>query len=450
MRLAWFSPMPPVPTGIATCSADLVTALSREHTIDVYVDDPVAKLAAPATGGNTPPRSAHEFVWRHHLTPYDLTVYQVGNSSHHDFLWPYLFRYPGLAVLHDAHLHHARAAALLRSARSADYRAEFSAAHADAPPGLTELAIKGFDNQFFYSWPMTNLIVAASRLTVVHAPPIAQALLADTPGAEVEAIRLGHGRLVTDDEARAARARLIAAHTLPIGAVVFGIFGGLTPEKRIAQILDAFTAILPYAPGAHLLMAGAAARHYDVAADVRAHGLEKRVTMTGYLETDDELTECIAACDVALHLRWPTAREISGPWLRSLAAGRPTVTVDLAHLADVPSLDPRTWSLRPSGANTLEAVAVAVDILDEDHSLRLAMRRLASDAALRRTLGAAARRYWEREHSIPRMVEDYRRVLARAASRPAPAVTLPEHLVTGGDRVLRQVLQEMGVAGAGF
>ena len=108
MRLAWFSPMPPVPSGIAACSAGLVAALGDEHQIDVYVDEPVTRLA-PGT------RSAHEFVWRHRLDPYDLTVYQLGNSSHHDFLWPYLFRYPGLTVLHDAHLHHARAAALLRT-----------------------------------------------------------------------------------------------------------------------------------------------------------------------------------------------------------------------------------------------------------------------------------------------------------------------------------------------
>src|SRR4051794_17869194 len=119
MRLAWFSPMPPVRSGIAACSAELVAALRGEHEIDVFVDEPVVKLAV--TGGSAGPRllSAHDFVWRHRARPYDLTIYQVGNSSHHDFLWPYLFRYPGLAVLHDAHLHHARAAALLRTRRAA-------------------------------------------------------------------------------------------------------------------------------------------------------------------------------------------------------------------------------------------------------------------------------------------------------------------------------------------
>ena len=37
-----------------------------------------------------------------------------------------------------------------------------------------------------------------------------------------------------------------------------------------------------------------------------------------------------------------------------------------------------------------QPVAVAIDILDEDHSLRLAMKRLAEDAELRQALGSAA------------------------------------------------------------
>src|SRR3954471_6223339 len=151
MRLAWFSPVPPIPSGLASCSADLVAALSSEHDIDVYVDEPVARLGQAIPGFTRLPRSAHEFAWRHRLHPYDLTVYQLGNSSHHDFLWPYLFRYPGLSVLHDAHLHHARAAALLRTNRADDYRAEFAANHPDAVPQLAELAVAGFDSHLYYS-----------------------------------------------------------------------------------------------------------------------------------------------------------------------------------------------------------------------------------------------------------------------------------------------------------
>src|SRR6185312_6461911 len=51
-------------------------------------------------------------------------------------------------------------------------------------------------------------------------------------------------------------------------------------------------------------------------------GLERQTTITGYLESEAELTAHLAACDVSINLRWPTAREMSGPWLRALAAGR--------------------------------------------------------------------------------------------------------------------------------
>ena len=63
--------------------------------------------------------------------------------------------------------------------------------------------------------------------------------------------------------------------------------------------------------------------HFDVHAEVQRRHLQDRVIITGYLETDEELTDHLAACDVSLNLRWPTARETSGPWLRALAAGTP-------------------------------------------------------------------------------------------------------------------------------
>jgi glycosyltransferase involved in cell wall biosynthesis len=439
MRLAWFSPMPPVATGIARCSADLIGALGADHDIDAFVDETNASRVG--RGGRC--YSAHDFVWRHHRSPYDLIVYQLGNSSHHDYEWPYLFRFPGLVVLHDAHLHHARASCLLRTSRADDYRAEFAANHPDADPVLAEVAVAGFDNHLHYQSPMTKLVLERSRMTAVHAAATADRLRTASPGARIESIRLGHGERLSDEDAArigaAARARL----GVPLDAVVFGCYGGLTPDKRIPQVLAAFAATRASVANAHLLLAGPLAGHYDVRADVARLGLEAHTTITGYLDGDDELTGAIAACDVALNLRWPTAREVSGPWLRCLAAGRATVTIELAHLSHVPSLDPRTWVPR-----TLDTVpcTVALDIADEEHSLRLAMRRLAVDGELRAALGRAGREYWSACHSVERMAEDYRRVIARAAAAPAPAAApLPEHLLDTGDRTLRAVLSRIGV-----
>ena len=438
-RLAWFSPMPPVRTGVAAYSADAVPALSGEFAIDVFTDQP-----APGA------RSAHDFLWEHQQQPYDLTVYQLGNSSFHDYIWPYLFRHPGLTVLHDAHLHHARAAQLLRVKRTADYRAEFTANHPDATPDMAELAIAGFDNYLYYRQPMRKLVVEASRATAVHALPLVEELIAESPDAVVEHIRMAHGEPVPAGRAREEREQTRRALGVSDGQVLFGVFGALTPEKRLPQVLDAFAEMRRYATGARLLLAGAAASHYDVAADIDRRDLGGFVIRTGYLP-DEALTGHLLACDVSVNLRWPTVREMSGPWLRALAVGLPTIVVDLEHMADVPSLDPRTWTVahgRPAGHPVPAPVAVAIDILDEAHSLRLAMRRLATDAALRAELGAAAAAHWQREHSLERMVGDYRRAIARAMERPAAtaaAANWPAHLTDRGDRLLNELLGSMGV-----
>jgi glycosyltransferase involved in cell wall biosynthesis len=269
-------------------------------------------------------------------------------------------------------------------------------------------------------------------------------------------------------------------------AIVFGVFGGLTPEKRVPQILDAFRSTIPYAPGARLLLAGAPAAHADLSAATFAD-IADRVIVTGYVD-ETELTDHIASADVSLNLRWPTARETSGPWLRALAAGKPTVITDLVHLTGVPSLDPRTWAvnrlwdlgfrlseegsdasvtsvtsaLKPK-AQSPKPICVAIDILDEDHSLRLAMRRLAQDADLRAQLGRAAREYWQREHTIEAMADDYDRVMREAqgarregrdASREDPGSGIhasrasqlaPRASRTDGDEKLRALLEPFGI-----
>jgi glycosyltransferase involved in cell wall biosynthesis len=294
---------------------------------------------------------------------------------------------------------------------------------------------------------MTRLVTRASRVVAVHARAIAERLRAESPDARIETIRLGHGRVVTADEQARLRSRARDRYRIPSDTLVFGCFGGLSPEKRVPQILAAFAATRASVPSAHLLLAGATARHYDLSADIARHGVSEWTTVTGYLPEEDDLTACIAAADVVLNLRWPTAREISGPWLRALAVGKPTIIIDLAHLIDVPSIDPRTWqaNVTPDPNECVSPCAVAIDILDEDHSLRLAMRRLGTDAALRASLGAAGERYWRAHHAVELMVEDYRALIARAIETAVPRPPLPAHLRNDARGALERLIEPFGI-----
>lgn len=441
-RLAVFSPLPPSTSGIAAYTAELVPRLRpKVAAIDVFVD----RRPGPGEVGVW---SVHDFMWKHRRDPYDLTVYQLGNASCHDYMWAYAFRYPGLVVLHDAQLHQARALFLTKRwpPRRDDYIAEFQANHPDVPAGIGALIAAGLGDTLYQLWPLVRLVLESARLAVVHNQWLMRDLAARYPNAALDAIEMGVADPYADAGGGETRDRAAAAFRarmgIPEGAVVLGAFGAITPEKRITPLLRALSAVRDRQPALHLLLTGAPADYYDVAAEARQWGVADRVHIAGFVPEED-LPAALQAADVCACLRWPTNRETSAAWLRCLGAGRATMITDLEHLADVPSLDPRGW--RPTMATSDAPVAVAIDILNEEHSLQLALDRLARDAALRSRLGAAARARWETRHRLDDMVTAYERLIARAVTLAPPVPTLPAHLTADGSGRVRALARDMGV-----
>ena len=446
-RLAWFTPLPPERSGIATYNVELLPLLADRFSIDVFVDEP----GVPSPHPRTPVFGAHDFVWKHARDPYGLVVYQLGNATCHDYMWAYLARYPGLVVLHDAQLHHARARSLLHQKRRDDYRAELAFDHPTAPAAVAELGVEGLLGSTTYFWPMLRVPVETARLVAVHTAWLARELENTFPSARFETIRMG----VSDPLETAspdARRVVLERHGLSPDTVVFAAYGGVTPEKRIPRILKGFGSVIAVEPRAQLLLVGAAVSYYDALADARDRGVADHVTLVGYVD-DREFSSYLVAADVCLCLRWPSAFETSASWLRCLAAGKPTVITDLAHTGDVPTLVTRgAWS--PSHLGSLAApaerpdpIAVSIDILDEDGSLSLTMCRLARDRGLRRRLGERARAYWSRSHTVAAMAEDYARALTAAAAAPSPSPgrSLPKHFRENGRGHALALLQPFGL-----
>jgi hypothetical protein len=93
-------------------------------------------------------------------------------------------------------------------------------------------------------------------------------------------------------------------------------------------------------------------------------------------------------------------------------------------------------------------------VLDEDHSLTLAVKRLTMDRALRERVASNADEYWRANHTVAHMVADYESVLAElqrsSAARPTPRVydsrELPGHLRPDGLEYTRALLAPFGDA----
>lgn len=448
-RLAWFTPLPPSTSGVARYSAELLPGLAGEHEIDVFVESAPERAEHPE---GTTVFSAHDFVWKNDRQPYELVVYQMGNAWCHDYMWGYFPRYPGLVVLHDGQLHHARALSLRTQNRDDDYLEEFLYSH-PVEPDIAELGVAGLLGPLLFLWPMRRVVLDTATLVVVHNRWLADRVREERPETPLSVIDMGVADL---DPGPDARMRVRARYGIPEEAVVFAALGTMTPEKRIPEAIRALAASLDTVPHARLMLVGQPVSHYDPRADARAAGVEDKVSITGFVP-HEKLAEHLAAADVCLCLRWPTSRETSAAWLRCLSAGRATVVTDLAHMVDIPTLDPRTWTVIHAHRNIADAleppapvdpVAVSVDVLDEEHSLMLAMRRLGNDHRLRRALGDRSRELWQGRFRLEQMVEAYREAIRDALLAPVrqTGTELPAHLLANGTTYAVETLRKLGVA----
>jgi glycosyltransferase involved in cell wall biosynthesis len=419
VRLAFVSPLPPAPTGIADYAADVLGLLSPRHEIELFHAQEEVDAARLPRGAAVHPAS--QLVERHRQRPYDLAIYQMGNGRAHDFLYEVLSRVPGLLVLHDLVLHHARAAQFLESEAVLAWRREPSSAAlreaARAPLEAwrreLEYAYPGRGERLFeahlgtvgdllpYAYPLFRIPVEASRAVAVHNAFMAEAVRSEVPGTEVTCVPMPAAAAPADPAAvRTLRARLGWGDDV----VVVGVFGLLTREKRVETVARAVARAAARDERVRLLLVGPVPDACRLEADLDRVGVRHLTVVTGRVPLS-ELPAHIEAADVVAHLRYPTARETSAALLRVLAQGRATVVSDLEHQAELP-----------------EDAVVRVDVTDEAGELTRAILRLAGDPGARARLGAAASAHVRKAHAPSRVRDAWEEALQRARRLPDPPV----------------------------
>ena len=328
-------------------------------------------------------RRAHEFVWKHDRRPYDLPVFELTNSAAASFIWPYLLRYPGLLVARTRSFHDSRAGSLRRQGRRDDYRAELD----------------------FSGTAMLRAPLLASRLVVVAAAAHAQALQEQYPDVRIRVAPLAVPHPIFQSPKPRAQGELVR----------FGMLG----RDRVEVVRRAVQR----------------ARDAGARADLLID------------ESDDAPSDAVLRdADVILALLWSRVDEWPEAALAGMAAGRPVVVLETEATADWPAWDPQTWRPRDPVAAATPAV-ISLDPRDEEHSLMLAIRRLASDAPWREALATAGHAWWQ-AHGSPEAVADAWLALiheAMAAPPPPEPPGWPAHLRADGSRTARDVLGQLGV-----
>src|SRR6202023_3385419 len=155
-------------------------------------------------------------------------------------------------------------------------------------------------------------------------------------------------------------------------------------------------------------------------------GVAARVHVTGYLPFAD-FASAIAAADLCLNLRYPTAGETSASLLRVMAAGRAAVVSDYAQFAELPDSVAVKVPLEPPRERDggwqepapREAVAAAEAREVTELAARLAA--LLAEPERLRAMGAAAREHVRRHHDPRRAAAAVAAACAEWATAPPPA-----------------------------
>ncbi|HEX5432252.1 MAG TPA: glycosyltransferase, partial [Bryobacteraceae bacterium] len=388
MRVAFFSPLPPAKSGIADYSAALLEPLSRLTEIETFAEAP--KDFDPAR--------------------YDICVYQLGNNPYHAFAYRAALDHPGVAVLHEANLHHLIADLTIKRG---DWDGYLQAVEANAGAGALEYArryVRTLERGPQYEIPMLKPVLASSRAVVVHSDAARSA--AREEGFAGPLAKIPHGAWISEPDRGAYRARL----GLDGNAPLIGIFGFLKPYKRIAQSLRAFRRLIRAIPEARLILVGEAHPELSLASLIASMNLSAHVRHIGFAPIED-FNGYLGACDIVLNLRYPTVGESSGTLQRALGMGKAVIVSDAGSFQEYPDEI---------------CLKAPVDSGEEEHLFEY-LNLLASRPEIAKALGAKARAWAETECSwetVARRYVDFLQSVVNGREWKPPAHAPAEYIAS--------------------
>jgi glycosyltransferase involved in cell wall biosynthesis len=359
-RVAWWSPLPPDPSGIADYAEELLPHLARHWDLELFAEGAVDAALASAFPV-IDARDEEAAIAR--LPEYDAVLYHLGNNPAHAGAYRALQRVPGLVVLHDASLAHLVIHATHMAGRTDRFFAELRVLHGD---GAAEAVRRHFYIGEPAPWdveplrfPLLGRALGCARAVLVHSRFAAAEVRRAAPGLPVE---------VVEHHAFPPPAAPPPAPAVAGTPVVFCTAGYLTPAKHIDLVLAALAKISARVPFRYRLV-GAVAPRFALYGQVRDRGLLDHVEQVGRVSKERLYAE-LAAADVCVNLRHPTSGETSGIVQRALAAGRPVVVSDVGWFAELPDA---CAAKVPPGEGEVPALAALLEALARDPARRAAM-----------------------------------------------------------------------------
>ena len=399
MRVALFTPLSPVKSGIAAHIEGLLPLMRQKLDVTVVTSgNYVATNPLFQPHSRAPIPTITYDVFKASADDFDLVVYQLGNHAKiHGYMLDALGEYPGLVFLHDLCLHHAILGRWIDRGEPAQYVAEMRYNYGESGAELAQRVLSGCGEAVLSSYPLIDRILDDSLALIVSNRYMQSFVGQRRPELPVHRVPL-HFQFVDDLESE-FDAR---AHRKALGvddAPVIITLGLTSPHNRLQITLRAFRRFVERHPGAIYLLIGAPANKQELLDLVGRLGLTQSVRVTGWV-SDEELNRYMHIADLAVQLRYPHAGGTSYPPILLLGLGVPTIISDIEPMAEIPE----------------EAVLrIVPDQAGEETDLLASMDYLITHPEAARQLGESGRQYIAAHHDVATIAEQFVHIIQGAA-----------------------------------
>jgi len=190
---------------------------------------------------------------------------------------------------------------------------------------------------------------------------------------------------------------------------VIGTFGNVGFYKRLNVCLKSFSHYLKKNPKSVFVIVGSYLNEKyskEVSDLIKELGISKNVIETGFV---DNLFPYVAASDIIVQLRYPTAGETSIITLQIMGMGKPVIVSNIGSFAELPD----------------DAVIKIEPDVSEEVTLYNSILRLSDDKPFSKTLSENAKKYIENEHDPEKIAKSFSEFLIKIPK------TAPQKLVIG-------------------
>ena len=292
MKVGFYSPLPPAPTGVADYSAALLRALRPLGQVEVNARDA------------------------------DVHLYHLGNNRLHQEIYQRAVKTPGVVVLHDAVLHHFLLGTLSEHEYIEEFKHNYGAWNEDLARQMWRNRGRSAADPQYFRYPLLKRVAERSLAVIVHNPGAGRMVARHSPSTRV--YEIPHLFEPPREFASAAEVlRLRHGLGLTHRTFLFAVFGHLRESKRLLSVLRAFGRVRQEVATA-LLVAGEFVSSDLERAAAPLMRSDRGILRIGFTPEPD-FWRYAAAADACINLRYPAAGETSGISMRLMGAAKPVL-----------------------------------------------------------------------------------------------------------------------------